>query len=135
VVVINHGRLVATGALASLQHGRTSVCTHEAARLSGLLTAAGADVTPGGTAHAGGDGDLLVRGIGIREIGDRASAAGIALHELIPQADSLEELFLTWTSNDTNPMNGPGIIDVAATEQEAATLLPGYDWSAERSAN
>ncbi len=32
--------------------------------------------------------------MGIAEIGDRAWAAGIALHELSPQAGSLEELFL-----------------------------------------
>jgi ABC-2 type transport system ATP-binding protein len=48
--------------------------------------------------HAGNDGELVVRGVEIAEIGDRACAAGIALHELTPQAGSLEELFMGWTS-------------------------------------
>ena len=43
------------------------------------------------------------------DIGDRACAAGIALHELIPQAGSLEELFLDWTSDDnTHPGSARG---------------------------
>ena len=34
----------------------------------------------------------------IDEIGERAFTTGIALHELSPQAGSLEELFLNWTT-------------------------------------
>jgi hypothetical protein len=34
----------------------------------------------------------------IDEVGERAFATGCALHELSPQAGSLEELFLTWTT-------------------------------------
>ena len=45
---------------------------------------------------------LIVRGMAIDEIGERAFTAGIALHELSPRAGSLEELFLNWTSQSTN---------------------------------
>jgi hypothetical protein len=34
----------------------------------------------------------------IDEIGERAFANGIVLHELSPHAGSLEELFLNWTT-------------------------------------
>jgi ABC-2 type transport system ATP-binding protein len=77
VVVLSHGQLVATGALATLQQGGTSVRTPEPERLTQLLlTSAGA------TVHTGTDGDLVVQGVQIAEIGDRARDAGIALHEL-----------------------------------------------------
>lgn len=59
-----------------------------------------------------------MRGIGIAEIGDRACAAGIALHELTPQAGSLEELFLDWTSSDNTHINGADSAEVAETERE-----------------
>jgi ABC-2 type transport system ATP-binding protein len=107
VVVVSHGRLVATGALSTLQRAGTSVRTAEPSRLTQLLRNAGA------TIHTGTEGDLVVRGIEITEIGDSACAAGIALHALIPQAGSLEELFLDWTSNDTTPTKGADSADVA----------------------
>ena len=94
IVVLSHGQLVATGTLSELQQVGTSVRAVSTDALTHLLTAAG------GTVLAGGEGQLVVRGLGIGEIGDRAYAAGIALHELSPQAGSLEELFLQWTSND-----------------------------------
>jgi ABC-2 type transport system ATP-binding protein len=131
VVVLSHGRLVATGALATLQHAGTSVRTPDPERLTRLLTAAGA------TVRAGTDADLVVRGLGIVEIGDRACSAGIALHELSPQAGSLEELFLDWTDignkntttkvptddivgNRTN--KGADIVDVEDAQRQALPL-------------
>ncbi|MEP7089309.1 MAG: ATP-binding cassette domain-containing protein [Nocardioidaceae bacterium] len=95
IVVLRHGQLVTTETLAALRQAGTSVRTEAADQLTRLLEAAGA------TVHAGTEGELVVRGIAITEIGDRACAAGIALHELSPQAGSLEELFLDWTSTDT----------------------------------
>jgi ABC-2 type transport system ATP-binding protein len=116
VVVISHGRLVATGALSTLQQAGTSVRSPESARLSQLLRDAGA------TVHTGTEGELVVRGIAITDIGDRACAAGIALHELIPQAGSLEELFLDWTSNDDIHLSDAGIAEVTETERQAVPL-------------
>jgi len=113
VVVINRGRLVTRGALSELQQAGTSVRTPEAGRLSQLLKDAGA------TVRTGSEGDLVVRGVEIAEIGDRASEAGIALHALIPQAGSLEELFLDWTSNDHTYIGGAQPVDAAETERQA----------------
>jgi ABC-2 type transport system ATP-binding protein len=113
VVVISHGRLVATGELSTLQHAGTSVRTPEPGRLTGLLREAGASV------HPGAEGDLVVRGVPTADIGDRACAAGIALHALVPQAGSLEELFLDWTSDDNTH---PGRARVAETERQEASL-------------
>jgi len=94
VVVINHGRLVATGALSTLRRAGVSVHTPAPMPLTRILVDAGA------TVHAASEGRLVVRGLPITEIGDRACAAGIALHELAPEAGSLEELFLDWTEDD-----------------------------------
>jgi ABC-2 type transport system ATP-binding protein len=116
VVVINHGRLVTTGALSDLQQAGTSVRTPEPERLAQLLRAVGA------TVHTGSESELVVRGVRIAEIGDRACRAGIALHELTPQAGSLEELFLDWTSNDNTQTNRAKTADVAETERQAVPL-------------
>jgi ABC-2 type transport system ATP-binding protein len=94
VVVLSHGQLVVSGVLSTLQKAGTSVRTSVPDRLTEILTSAGA------TVRTGTEGELIVRTMKIAEIGDRACAAGIALHELTPQAGSLEELFLDWTSND-----------------------------------
>jgi ABC-2 type transport system ATP-binding protein len=117
VVVLSHGRLVATGTLAMLQQRGTSVRSPEPARLTRLLTSAGASV---GTDR---DGALVVRDMPIAEIGDRAVAAGIALHELAPQAGSLEQLFLDWTSTRSTPVgSATDATDVAETERQAVPL-------------
>jgi ABC-2 type transport system ATP-binding protein len=112
VVVLNRGRLITAGALATLQKVGTSVRTAAPGQLTGILIAAGA------TVHTGADGELVVRGVPITEIGDRACAAGIALHELSPQTGSLEELFLDWTSNDTSPLDAVPAPEVAATKRQ-----------------
>lgn len=116
VVVINHGQLVVTGALATLQKRGTSVRTADPGPFTSLMRSAGA------TVHAGSEDDLVVRGMGIAEIGDRACAAGIALHELSPQSGSLEELFLDWTTNDGSTIRNADIADLIDTERQAVPL-------------
>ena len=91
VVVLNKGRLVARGSLAELQKEATFVRTPSPPLLSEVLEAAGAIVQP----HE--RDALVVRGLSIDEIGDRAHDAGIALHELARHTGSLEDLFLDWT--------------------------------------
>ena len=93
VIVLDRGRLVTTGALSDLQKAGTSVRTPSHEPLTKILEAAG------GTVQIREQGALLVRGLSITEIGDRACAAGIALHELSPQSGSLEDLFLSWTGD------------------------------------
>ena len=95
VVVINRGRLITAGALAQLQQAGISVRTPSPEPLTRILQAAG------GVVDARGNGALLVRGLSTAEIGNHACAAGIALHELAARSGSLEELFLSWTGNET----------------------------------
>ena len=47
------------------------------------------------------DGDeLLVDGAASAQIGELAFAAGIPLHELVPEASSLEDIFLELTAKE-----------------------------------
>jgi ABC-2 type transport system ATP-binding protein len=91
LVVIHRGRLVTSGSLEELQEDATLVRTSATAELQRVLEDAGATVVAD-------DGGLVVRGLEIDDIGERAFHAGIALHELSPHAGSLEERFLRWTS-------------------------------------
>jgi hypothetical protein len=59
--------------------------------------------------------------VGIAEIGDRACGAGIALHELSPRSGSLEELFLGWTSDDTDH---PSVVDITDVPEPAREAVP-----------
>lgn len=95
LVIINRGRLVATGAIDELREVGTSVRTPTPERLAAVLEHAGAAV------RRTDDGALLVRGLDTAAIGDRAHAAGVVLHELARQSGSLEELFLGWTDADS----------------------------------
>ena len=92
LVVINEGRLIRTGSLRDLQQAATLVRTAAPEALRDLMVAAG------GTAQLHGADAVVVRGLPIGDIGERAFHGGIALHELSPGAGSLEELFLAWTS-------------------------------------
>jgi ABC-2 type transport system ATP-binding protein len=103
VIVIHQGRLVTQGALAELQQAASLLRTLDPGRLAGVLEEAGA------TTEAAGPDRLIVRDMPIDEIGERCFAAGVPLHELSPQAGSLEELFLNWTTDqainpDINPV-------------------------------
>ena len=44
---------------------------------------------------------LVVAGLSLDQIGDAAHAAGIALHELSADAGSLEDVFLSLTTNSS----------------------------------
>jgi len=116
VVVINAGRLVATGELAALQQAGTTVRTPEPDRLTTVLRTAGA------TVRAGREGELVVQGPSIDEVGDRACAARIALHELAPRAGSLEELFLGWTSPGEAAAGGVPAATDPSTDREPVLL-------------
>jgi ABC-2 type transport system ATP-binding protein len=55
----------------------------------------------GGETALEDDGSLSVRGIDQVAIGEIAARQGVVLHELAPQAASLEEVFMELTSNET----------------------------------
>ena len=100
VIVINQGRLVTHGSLAELQESAALVRTADPGRLAIELERAGA------TTQGQNSDVLIVRGMPLDEIGERAFTAGIALHELSSRAGSLEELFLNWTHGPaTDPLN------------------------------
>lgn len=92
LVVLNRGRLVTAGSMSELREAATLVRASASTRLQDLLGAEGAAV------EREGDG-LVVRGMPIAEIGQRAFDAGIPLQELSPHAGSLEERFLQWTGD------------------------------------
>jgi ABC-2 type transport system ATP-binding protein len=94
VVVIHHGRLVDEGTVDRLAGPeRVSVRSPRAAELAGAIERAGGKVS-----RTDGDG-LLVSGLGAAQIGETAFATGLPLHELAPQAASLEEVFLKLTAD------------------------------------
>ena len=127
VVVINHGQLVTTGALASLQRSGTTVRTPAPDRLTQMLERAGATSRTEGTTASSS-----CCGMPIDEIGDSAHAAGIALHELAPQAGSLEELFLDWTHRSRPPPATRPAAEEAHTDREAVPLCTTRRSSAQR---
>ncbi|MDH5520476.1 MAG: AAA family ATPase, partial [Acidimicrobiia bacterium] len=97
VIVINNGRLVTHGALPELQQSASLVRTADPQHLAIALEQAGA------TTQIEGVDALVVRGMALDEIGERAFTNGIVLHELAPHAGSLEELFLNWTTAEHKP--------------------------------
>ena len=93
VVVVNQGRLVTRGSLDELRQSASLVraATPEALRVT--LEKAG------GVVEAGQTGALVVRGLSLDKIGEHAFRSGIALHELSPHTDSLEDRFFAWTGD------------------------------------
>ncbi|WP_433311405.1 ABC transporter ATP-binding protein [Micromonospora chersina] len=95
LIVVGRGRLIADVALAEFTRraSRTTV------RVRSPQAAALRDVLAGPTvAITGGEPGLLeVTGLTREQVGDRAAAAGLTLHELSATEASLEEAFMTMT--------------------------------------
>jgi ABC-2 type transport system ATP-binding protein len=97
VVIINKGRLVTFEPLAQLTRhisGGVRVRAPGAHRLQQELEKQGI-----GSTLLDGD-ELLVDGAQSAQIGELAFAAGIPLHELVPEASSLEDVFLELTTRE-----------------------------------
>jgi ABC-2 type transport system ATP-binding protein len=96
LIVIGRGRLIADEPVASFVASSSGqsvrVKTPSAERLRAVLEEAGARVDADGP-----DGTFTVVGLGAPAIGDLAADLGIALHELAPQAASLEDAFMELT--------------------------------------
>jgi ABC-2 type transport system ATP-binding protein len=98
VVVIHRGRLVDQGPVARLTAGGTvRVRSPRADVLAAALAREGLSAAPAP------DGSLTVATTDLARVGDLAFAAGVPLHELTPQATSLEEAFLALTSDSPEP--------------------------------
>jgi ABC-2 type transport system ATP-binding protein len=108
LIVIGRGKLIANASTADvITHGTETsvrVRTPDAARLTGVIAAAGGQVVRGGAAAPGeaaaadGAGLLTVTGMDSARIGELAAAASVVLHELTPQVASLEEAFMELTA-------------------------------------
>jgi ABC-2 type transport system ATP-binding protein len=97
VVIVGAGRLVREGSIAELRSGAQDAGTvlvrsPEAGRLAEVLGAAGLPVS------ADGDGLVTVSGTTPADVGARAFAAGLELHELRAESSGLEELYFRLTA-------------------------------------
>jgi ABC-2 type transport system ATP-binding protein len=105
LVIIGRGRLLADTTVEAFVRetgtGAVRVASDEAARLRELL--AGPDVTVSGST----DTELLVTGLGAREIGRVALRHGVALHELTPLGASLEAAFMDLTTDELEYRSAP----------------------------
>jgi ABC-2 type transport system ATP-binding protein len=93
VVIIHRGRLVAHESVSELTAraaGGTRVRSPQAVRLREVLEREGIETS--------GEGDRLVTAAHAPRVGELAAANGIVLHELVPDAASLEEAFLELTA-------------------------------------
>jgi len=97
LIVVGRGRLIRDQTteefIDSASTGRVHVRSPHAARLRDLLLADGVQVS------TSAEGELDVTGWDSDEIGDRAAAAGLALHELTPVQASLEQAFMKLTAD------------------------------------
>jgi ABC-2 type transport system ATP-binding protein len=95
VLIINHGRLVTESTLDELTARVGGVVRVQSPQLESLAEALQREgvVTTRSNDHA-----LLVQGTTKEHVGDVALAAGVAIHELVTEGSSLEEVFLDLTS-------------------------------------
>jgi len=96
VVIVGAGRLVREGSIAQLRSGADGAGTvlvrsPEADRLADVLRSEGASVSSE-------DGVLTVTGSTTDDVGRRAFAAGIELHELRARTSGLEEIYFQLTA-------------------------------------
>ena len=112
LIVVGRGRLLSAGPLAEFvaqaSTGTVRVRAPHAGRLRDVLLADGVTVT------SSEPGLLEVTGLEPDEIGERAFAAGLVLHELSPKEASLEEAFMELTH---------GAVEYHATDTPAPELV------------
>jgi ABC-2 type transport system ATP-binding protein len=99
VLIINHGRLVTESSLENLTArvgGSVRVRSPQLPQLAEALQREGIE------SSMTNDRALLVHGTTSEHVGDVALAAGIAIHELVSEGSSLEEVFLDLTSGETS---------------------------------
>jgi ABC-2 type transport system ATP-binding protein len=97
VVIVGAGQLIRQGSIAELRSeaaGDVIVRSPDADRLTAVLRSGGL------TATAKDDGLLTVAGATPAEVGARAFAAGVELHELRAETSGLEELYFRLTAGE-----------------------------------
>jgi ABC-2 type transport system ATP-binding protein len=98
LVIIGRGRLIADASMQDVMRGegaqrQVRVRTPSPDRLAQALRARGL------RAHPTGDGDLLVEGATPETVGDVALDVGVAVHRLIEEHSSLEQVYLDLTGD------------------------------------
>ncbi|NJP99266.1 ABC transporter ATP-binding protein [Streptomyces zingiberis] len=113
LVIIGRGRLLADTTVDDFTReaggGGVKVRTPDVLRLRSLLSGPDVSIT------SSSPGELLVTGREAREIGTIAAEHGVVLHELTPQAVSLEAAFMDLTRDAVEYRSAP-----AGTERKAA---------------
>jgi ABC-2 type transport system ATP-binding protein len=97
VVIVGAGQLIRQGSIAELRSeaaGGVIVRSPDADRLTAVLRSGGLTATPKD------DGVLTVAGATPAEVGARAFAAGVELHELRAETSGLEELYFRLTAGE-----------------------------------
>jgi ABC-2 type transport system ATP-binding protein len=99
VLIINHGRLVTESSLDDLTAHVGGAVRVRSPQLTQLAEALHHD---GIESSVNNDHALIVLGTTSEQVGDIALAAGIAIHELVTEGSSLEEVFLDLTSGEAS---------------------------------
>ena len=117
LIVIGRGRLIADTSVDDFVRRASSkivrVRSPDATRLVEIVAAAGA------TSVRNGPDLIEISGLAAEQVGEAAAAHGIVLHELTPQQATLEEAFMTLTSDDvefraaTHPTPVPEEVEAA----------------------
>jgi len=98
LIVIGRGRLIADTSVDDFVRRASSkivrVRSPDATRLVEIVAAAGA------TSVRNGPDLIEISGLAAEQVGEAAAAHGIVLYELTPQQATLEEAFMTLTSDD-----------------------------------
>ncbi len=98
LIVIGRGRLIADTSVDDFVRRASSkvvrVRSPDATRLLEIVAGAGA------TAARNGPDVIEISGLAAEQVGEAAAAHGIVLYELTPQQATLEEAFMTLTSDD-----------------------------------
>ncbi len=119
VIVIGRGKLLAESSISDLVTSSTQnyvrVRSPQQAELSALIGA------NGGSSTLRPDGSLAVTGLEAPKIGDLAAASRIAIHELAPQAASLEDVYMTLTHDSVQYRSGAGGAEARGTPQTTST--------------
>jgi ABC-2 type transport system ATP-binding protein len=99
VLIINHGRLVTESSLDDLTARVGGAVRVRSPQLTQLAEALHRD---GIESSVNNDHALIALGTTSEHVGDVALAAGIAVHELVTEGSSLEEVFLDLTSGEAS---------------------------------
>jgi ABC-2 type transport system ATP-binding protein len=95
VVVIGRGRLIADRPMAEFVAQSSAALVRVRAPRPEPLVAAVVDA--GGRVEAERDGAMTVHGMSAADVGELAATVGVALHELVPHAASLEDAYMALT--------------------------------------